>query len=85
MVEMLRTLARRHTCRGGHPLVTRPSDLLQDEAGAATPPGELGEAWHARLRAVTQGLQGLAASHLAEHAYSAAITEQLEHRMQVWL
>ena len=59
--------------------------LLQDEAGAASAPEELGEDWHARLRAVTRGLHGLAASHLAEQAYSAAVTEQLEHRMQVCL
>ncbi len=66
-------------------LSPKPSALLQDEAGAAAAPGDLGEDWHARLRAVTQGLHGLAASHLSEQAYSAAVTEQLEHRMQVWL
>ena len=52
-------------------------------SGGETPPAEHDEVSQARLRAVTQGLHGLAAAHLAEQAYSAAITEQLEHRMQV--
>ena len=43
----------------------------------------LGQPWLAGLQATTQGLQDLAASHLGEQAYSAAIAQQLDSHIKV--
>ena len=49
---------------------------------AQSPLEKLGEPWLAGLQATTQALQNLAASHLGEQAYSAAIAEQLDDHMK---